>query len=201
MPGKKIMAIFAMMAVLALCACVEQGTENQTGEVPGEPTEVPPAGTVQQPRRQDTNETSIEEPEQAEEQIEGEVSAVENNTITISTTEGEELVLNVTESTRVTKEGIEELGMGSAGLEQIAEGDSVLVVYNPERMEALSIDVLPAEAEEPIEEPVPEAPAGIPELPAEEPAEPVPSFEAYLALSAIGLAGAAVALTHRKKKE
>jgi len=43
----------------------------------------------------------------AGEQTEGEVSAVENNTITISTAEGEELVLNVTESTRVTKGGVE----------------------------------------------------------------------------------------------
>ncbi|MDY6985289.1 MAG: hypothetical protein SVE93_02645, partial [Candidatus Thermoplasmatota archaeon] len=56
-----------------------------------------------------------------------------------------------TESTRVTKDGIEELGMGSAGLEQIAEGDSVSVIYDSESMEALSIDVLPAEEEAPAE--------------------------------------------------
>jgi len=62
----------------------------------------------------------------------------------------------------------------------------VLVSYNPETMELISIDVLPAE--EPIEEPVPE-----------EPKEQTQGFEAYLALGAIGLAGAAVALTHRKK--
>lgn len=111
MPGKKVMAIFAVMAVLALSACVEQGTENHTGAPPAEPTGVPPAGseipigtppagTVQQPRRQDTNATPVEEP-----------------------------------------------GAQPTGTEE------------------------------------------------------VPGFEAYLALGAIGLAGAAVALTHRKKKE
>ncbi len=117
--------------------------------------QVPPEAPVIEPLAQPA--------EQAEEQAEGEVSAVdlENNTVTLSTADGEELVLNVTDSTRVTKEGVEELGMGSAGLEQIAEGDSVSVTYNPESMEALSIDVLPAE--EPL----------LPGLAPEAPAEPI----------------------------
>ncbi len=135
MPGKKIMAIFAIMVALALSACVEQGTENQTGEIsaaPETPTGVPPAGSetpaeapssevVQQPRRQDTNETPVEEP--------------------------------------------------------IAPEEPITPPEEPE----------PTPAEEPGAQP-----AGT---------EEVPGFEAYLALGAIGLAGAAVALTHRKKKE
>jgi hypothetical protein len=187
MPGNRALAMFALAALLLA--------------MPAAMAQVPPEAI--EPLAQPAE-------EQIEEQAEGEVSAVdvENNTITVSTADGEELVLNVTESTRVTKEGIEELGMSS--LEQIAEGDSVLVTYNLESMELISIDVLPAEEtlptpdqpvpggdvlpeEEPIEEPAPELP--------EEPVEQTPGFEAYLALGAIGLAGAAVALTHRKKKE
>jgi len=131
MPGKKLLAVFAIMAALALCACVEQGAENQTApeEIPETPTEIPAAPTeetgVQQPRRQD-------------------------------------------------------------------------VIQPPEE-----------EVPEPVEEPVPEVPEiqppeePVPEEPAEEPGAPeqVPGFEAYIALVAIGIAGAAVALTHRKKKE
>jgi hypothetical protein len=163
-------------------------------------------------------------------QIEAKISAVdiENKTITLSTAEGEEIVLNVTDSTKVTRNGMEELGLGSAGLEQVKEGDMVSVSYDVESMEALSIDVLPAEeavaqpreqaenetqatapAEEPVmqpEEPVSEEPVAQPEEPAgEEPIagspEEVPGFEAYIALGAIGLAGASVVLSQRKKKE
>jgi len=142
MPGNRALALFALAALLlAMPAALAQ--------VPPEVPEAPAMEPLAQPA------------EQVEEQAEGEVSAVEDNTITISTAEGEELVLNVTESTRVTKEGIEELGMGIAGLEQIAEGDRVSVSYNPESMEALSIDVLPAE--EPL----------LPGLAPEAPAEPI----------------------------
>jgi outer membrane biosynthesis protein TonB len=120
MPGK-IWAIFAIIAVLALCGCAEQGTQNQTAP-PETPVETaPPVGEIQQPRRQD------------------ETGATETPEI------------------------------------------------------------------QPPEEPVPEEPEiqPLPEEPTEEPGAPqqVPGFEAYLALGAIGLAGAAVALTHRKKKE
>jgi hypothetical protein len=61
--------------------------------------------------------------------------------------------------------------------------------------------------EEPVaEEPMATEPVAQPEEPArEEPIaespEEVPGFEAYIALGAIGLAGASVALSQRKKKE
>jgi hypothetical protein len=206
MPGKT--ALFALAALLLVMPVVLAQVPPQVPVAPAVPAQEPlaePAG-----------------------QIEAKISAVdmENKTITLSTAEGEEIVLNVTDSTKVTRNGMEELGLGSAGLEQVKEGDMVSVSYNAESMEALSIDVLPAEeavaqpreqaenetqatvpAEEPIaEEPVATEPVAQPEEPAvEEPTsgstEEVPGFEAYIALGAIGLAGVGIALGQRKKKE
>ncbi|MDY6985746.1 MAG: hypothetical protein SVE93_05005 [Candidatus Thermoplasmatota archaeon] len=71
MPGKKIMAMFALAALLLAVPLA-------LAQVPPEAPEAPVIEPLAQPA------------EQAEEQIEGEVSAVENNTVTVSTADGEE---------------------------------------------------------------------------------------------------------------
>jgi len=175
MPGKT--ALFALAALLLAVPVVLAQVPPQVPVAPAVPAQEPlaePAG-----------------------QIEAKISAVdmENKTITLSTAEGEEIVLNVTDSTKVTRNGMEELGLGSAGIEQVKEGDMVSVSYDAEGMEALSIDVLPAEeavaqpreqAENetqttvPAEEPIVEEPVMQPEKPvAEEPVatEPVETAE------------------------
>ena len=164
MPGKT--ALFALAALLLA--------------VPVVLAQVPPVVPAQEPLAEPVG------------QIEAKISAVdmENKTITLSTAEGEEIVLNVTDGTKVTRNGMEELGLGSAGLEQVKEGDMVSVSYDAGSMEALSIDVLPAEeavaqpreqaenetqATVPAEEPVAEEPVIQPEEPAVE--EPVETAE------------------------